>query len=85
MKKIIVFTTFLVSQVVIAGNVICDDSKAEWISGISHSQRYNPHGKIDPFQPIFGHEPTKLAPTVHQTDCISNPVLEGVDRMGNWP
>ena len=40
---------------------------------------YNPEGKINPFEPIFSPEPTKLAPTVHQTDCVSNPVLEGVD------
>jgi type IV pilus assembly protein PilP len=80
MKKVfILFATLLVSQVVIAGNALCNDGQAEWISRISHAQRYNPQGKIDPFQPIFNNEPTKQAPKVHQTDCISNPVLEGVD------
>jgi hypothetical protein len=83
MKKVfILFATLLVSQVVIASNVICGESQAELISEFERTRRvpiYNPRGKIDPFQPIFNNEPTKQAPKVHQTDCISNPVLEGVD------
>jgi len=84
MKQFIVFVMLLVSQILIAGNVICDDSLAEWISEFDRTRRavpsvYNPVGKLDPFQPIFDREPTKLAPTVHQTDCVSNPVLEQVD------
>jgi Tfp pilus assembly protein PilP len=84
MKKIIVFATLLVLQVVIAGNFGCGDSQAEWNSELGRISEisppvYNPAGKVDPFQPIFNNEPTKLAPTIHQTDCISNPVLEGMD------
>jgi Tfp pilus assembly protein PilP len=85
MKKIfILFATLLVSQVVIAGNVFCEDDQFQWISDFDQTRRvvppvYNSVGKLDPFQPIFGHEPIKQAPKVHQTDCISNPVLEGVD------
>ena len=85
MRKIFtLFATLLVSQVVIAGNVFCSDSQIQWISDSGRTRRtaspvYNPVGKLDPFQPIFNNEPTKLAPTVHQTDCVSNPVLEGVD------
>jgi Tfp pilus assembly protein PilP len=85
MKKIfILFATLLVSQVVIAGNVFCSDSQIQWISDSGRTRRtaspvYNSHGKVDPFQPIFNNEPTKLAPTVHQTDCVSNPVLERLD------
>jgi type IV pilus assembly protein PilP len=83
MKKIIVFATLLVLQV-IAGNVTCDDSQSECISEFGRTRRatppvYNPEGKINPFEPIYSNEPTKHAPTVHQTDCISNPVLEGMD------
>ena len=70
MKKIIVFAMLFVSQVLVAGNVIGDDSPPP---------SYNAEGKIDPFQPIFNNEPNKLAPTVHQTDCVSNSALEGVD------
>ena len=82
MKRIIVLAMLLVSQVVIAGN--CGDSQAEWNSELGRISKasppvYNPAGKVDPFQPIFSHEPTKLASTVHQTDCVSNPVLEGMD------
>jgi type IV pilus assembly protein PilP len=88
MKKIIVFATLLVSQFVLAGNVFCEDGQFQWISKFEQTRRaapppYNPAGKIDPFQPIFNNEPTKTAPApapvVHQTDCVSNPVLEGVD------
>ena len=85
MKKIFtLFATLLVSQVVIAGNVFCEDDQFQWISDFDQTRRvvppvYNSVGKLDPFQPIFGHEPIKQAPKVHQTDCISNPVLEGVD------
>ena len=32
-----------------------------------------------PFQPIFSNEPTRRAPTVYQTDCVSNFVLERLD------
>jgi len=85
MKKVfILFATLLVSQFVLTGNVICGDSQAEWNSELGRISKasppvYNPAGKVDPFQPIFSHEPTKLASTVHQTDCVSNPVLEGMD------
>jgi Tfp pilus assembly protein PilP len=84
MKKIIVFATLLVSQFVLAGNVFCEDGQFQWISKFEQTRRaapppYNPAGKIDPFQPIFGNEPTRRAPTVHQTDCVSNPVLERLD------
>ena len=84
MKKIVVFAMLLVSLVFIAGNVICDDSQAEWISEFDRTRRatppvYNPVGKLDPFQPMFNNEPTKHAPIAHQTECVSNPVLEGVD------
>ena len=85
MRKIFtLFATLLVSQVVIAGNVFCEDDQFQWISDFDQTRRvvppvYNSVGKLDPFQPIFGHEPIKQAPKVHQTDCISNPVLEGVD------
>ena len=85
MRKIFtLFATLLVSQVVIAGNVFCEDDQFQWISDFDQTRRvvppvYNSVGKLDPFQPIFGHEPVKQAPKVHQTDCISNPVLEGVD------
>jgi len=84
MKRIIVLAMILVSQVVIAGNVLCGDSLSQGISDSDQTRRatppvYNTAGKLDPFQPIFNNEPTKLVPTVHQTDCISNPVLEGVD------
>jgi len=38
---------------------------------------YDPsNGKPDPFQPIFSEGLSKAVPTVHQSDCISNPVLE---------
>jgi Tfp pilus assembly protein PilP len=85
MKKIfILFATLLVSQVVIAGNVFCEDDQFQWISDFEQMRRvippvYNSVGKLDPFQPIFGHAPIKQAPKVHQTDCVSNPVLERVD------
>ena len=83
MRKIFaLFATLLVSQVVIAGN--CEDDQFQWISDFDQTRRvvppvYNSVGKLDPFQPIFGHEPIKQAPKVHQTDCVSNPVLERVD------
>ena len=85
MRKIFaLFATLLVSQVVIAGNVFCEDDQFQWISDFDQTRRvvppvYNSVGKLDPFQLIFGHEPIKQAPKVHQTDCVSNPVLEGVD------
>ena len=84
MKKIIVISILIVSQFVIAGNVISGDNLFQWISAFDRTRKatppvYNPHGKIDPFQPIFSNEPTRRAPTVHQTDCVSNPVLERLD------
>jgi type IV pilus assembly protein PilP len=84
MKQFIVFVMLLVSQLVIAGHVICEDDQFQWISDFDQTRRvvppvYNSVGKLDPFQPIFGHEPIKQAPKVHQTDCVSNPVLERVD------
>lgn len=84
MKKIIVFAMLLVLQAVIAGNILCADNQFQWISAFDQTKKatppiYSPRGKIDPFQPIFSNEPTRLAPIVHQTDCVSNPVLEGVD------
>ena len=84
MKTIIVFTTFLILQVVITGNVLCGDRLSQGISDSEQTRRaappaYDPRGKINPFEPIFNHESTKFAPTVHQTDCISNPVLEQMD------
>jgi Tfp pilus assembly protein PilP len=84
MKKIIVFAMLLASQILTAGNVICEDDQFKWISKFHQRRKatppiYNPSGKIDPFQPIFSNEPTRRTPTVHQTDCVSNPVLERLD------
>ena len=81
MKKIIVFATLLVSQVVFAGNLFCGDSQFQWISDISQTQRilppvYDPRGKIDPFQPIFSDDHNKPVLKVHQIECVSNPTLE---------
>jgi len=83
MKKIfILFATLLVSQVVIAGNVFCSDSQIQWISDSGRTRRtaspvYNPVGKLDPFQPIFSNDPTKLAPTVHQNRTPTNRACSG--------
>ena len=82
MKKVfILFVTLLATQSFIAGNVICGDSQAEWVSDISQAQRtlppvYDPRGKIDPFQPIFSDDHNKPVLKVHQIECVSNPTLE---------
>lgn len=85
MKKLLtLFVMLLVSLFVIAGNVYCAGGQIQWSSAFGRTnkavpQPYNSVGKIDPFQPIFRNLPIKPTSTVHQTDCVSNPVLERLD------
>jgi Tfp pilus assembly protein PilP len=74
----------IVSLFVFAGNVISGDDLLQWISAFDRTGKavpppYSSRGKIDPFQPIFSNEPIRRAPTVYQTDCVSNPSLERLD------
>jgi Tfp pilus assembly protein PilP len=83
-KAFILFAILLATQVFLVGHVFCEDKQSQWIFDISQAQRssppvYDPSGKPDPFQPIFSENLSKAVPTVHQTDCVSNPVLENID------
>ena len=82
-KAFILFAILLATQVFLAGHVFCEDKQSQWFCDFSQNKTlrpvYNSSGKIDPFQPIFSENFSKAVPTVHQTDCVSNPVLENID------
>jgi len=69
--------------VFLAGYVFCEDKQSQWFCDFSQKKTlppvYDPSGKPDPFQPIFDENFIEAVPTVHQTDCVSNPVLEKID------
>jgi len=87
MKKIVylitlTFFAFMVVSVSVAEEAqilvfkIHDQEPGNSAAFIPIKRRYDPKGKLDPFKPWFSENQSKPAPVHHQSDCISNPVLE---------
>jgi len=82
MKRILVlFTTLLSTLAIFVSDSLSEGEISQKIYDFSQPRKvltsiYDPSGKPDPFRPIFSDGFNKAAPTILQSDCISNPVLE---------
>lgn len=87
MKKIVFLITLTFFAVMVVSFSVAEEAKVlvfkihdqepgNSAAFIAIQPQYDPKGKLDPFKPWFSENQSKPTPAHHQSNCISNPVLE---------